>query len=136
MNIQEAYNKGLDDAEAVVIDKICSMLNEHPTTPFVNPKLEEVRQRLIKVVTAKPAPVDTMMEPNPFDNFRGVVRLILMGEEDAITLAVDTKDVPMLKVIQARSDHYRSIAGGKSRIGKQFKKSVEDQLTLLNSVLN
>jgi len=136
MTIQEAYNKGLDDAEAVVIDKIHSMLNEHPTTPFVNPKLEEVRQRLIKVVTAKPDPVDTVPESKPFDNFRGVVRLILMGEKNAITLATDSRDVPMLEVIQTRSDHYRSIAGGKSRIGKQFKKSVEDQLTLLSSVLN
>ena len=136
ITIHEAYNKGLNDAEDVVIQKVQDILEGKMTPPFANPRLEEVRQRLIEAVFIKPSPVDIITEASPLDNFRGVVRLILLGDADAAALSTDGRDTFLLEVIQARSDHYRSIAGGKSRIGKQFKKLVEDQLTLLNSVVN
>lgn len=136
ITIHEAYNKGLNDAEDAVIQKVQDILEGKMTPPFANPRLEEVRQRLIEAVSITPIPVDTSPESTPVDNFRGVVRLILMGEENAVNLSTDGRDVSLLEVIQSRSDHYRSIAGGKSRIGKQFKKLVEDQLTLLHSVVN
>lgn len=45
MTIQEAYNKGLDDAESVAITKLLNTLNG-VDDPFLNPKFEEVRQAI------------------------------------------------------------------------------------------
>lgn len=45
MNIQEAYNKGLDDAENRIIDNLINLLNDKDyDVPFLNPKMEIVRQ--------------------------------------------------------------------------------------------
>lgn len=47
MTNQEIYNKGLTDAESVVIDKLKAYLLDQETTPFNNPELEEIRQQLL-----------------------------------------------------------------------------------------
>jgi predicted PolB exonuclease-like 3'-5' exonuclease len=45
MTIQEAYNKGLDDAENNVINNFINLLNDKEyDIPFLNPKLEIVRK--------------------------------------------------------------------------------------------
>ncbi len=45
MTIQEAYNKGLDDAENCSIDNLLNMLNDSAyDIPFPNPRMEIVRQ--------------------------------------------------------------------------------------------
>jgi hypothetical protein len=48
MTIQEAYNKGLDDAENNVIENLIGLLNEQTDTHFLNPRLEIVRN-IIKI---------------------------------------------------------------------------------------
>lgn len=53
MTIQDAYNKGLSDAEAVTIDKLNKALNRVDEGPFLNPELEAVRQRLLACVSEK-----------------------------------------------------------------------------------
>ena len=42
MNAQEAYNKGLDDAEGQIIAKLITILEKGDIDPFQNPKLNEV----------------------------------------------------------------------------------------------
>jgi hypothetical protein len=45
MNIQEAYNRGLDDAENRIIENLINLLNDdNYDVSFPNPKLEIVRQ--------------------------------------------------------------------------------------------
>ncbi len=45
MTIQEAYNKGLDDAENRVIENFINLLNDKEyNVAFLNPKLEVVRK--------------------------------------------------------------------------------------------
>ena len=45
MTPQQAYNKGLDDAENVIINKFIAIMNgEDDDTPFTNPKLEALRR--------------------------------------------------------------------------------------------
>lgn len=44
MTINEAYVKGLDDAENNVIENLIGLLNDQIDTSFPNPKLEIVRQ--------------------------------------------------------------------------------------------
>lgn len=42
MTANEAYNKGLDDAESEVIAKLINVLESKDFVPFQNPKLNEV----------------------------------------------------------------------------------------------
>jgi hypothetical protein len=45
MDLQTAYNKGLDDAENRIIDNFINLLNDKEyDTPFPNPRLEIVRK--------------------------------------------------------------------------------------------
>jgi len=53
MTLQEAYNKGLTDAETVTIEKLNNTLNRVDEGPFTNPELEAVRQRLLACVSEK-----------------------------------------------------------------------------------
>ena len=53
MTIQEAYNKGLTDAETVTIENLNNALNRIDSGPFANPELEAVRQRLLACVSEK-----------------------------------------------------------------------------------
>lgn len=53
MNIQEAYNKGLGDAEAIVIEKFNNVLNGVDAGPFANPELEVIKQRLLDSISDK-----------------------------------------------------------------------------------
>jgi hypothetical protein len=46
MTIQEAYNKGLTDAEEVVIYKLTDVIKNIETEPFNNPELEKIRMAI------------------------------------------------------------------------------------------
>lgn len=50
MTINEAYNKGLDDAENTALDKLQKALLGLNTEPFTNPKMEEFRQKLLNMI--------------------------------------------------------------------------------------
>ena len=47
MNIQEAYNKGLDDAEALIISKLSNAIVGKDDGPFNNPSMEELRNKIL-----------------------------------------------------------------------------------------
>lgn len=47
MTPQEAYNKGLDTAENEAYEKISKAIEGLDVGPFANPKMEELRQRLL-----------------------------------------------------------------------------------------
>lgn len=53
MTLQDAYNKGLTDAETVTIDKLTKTLNRIDDGPFPNPEMEAVRQRLLACVSER-----------------------------------------------------------------------------------
>lgn len=46
MTLQEAYNKGLDDAEAAVIAQFSSLIRDNTMTDFQNPKLKVIQEIL------------------------------------------------------------------------------------------
>jgi hypothetical protein len=60
MTIQEAYHKGLDDAEAAVISKLTNALKNIDDGRFANPELEKLRQDIL----TKP-PVVVEVEKGP-----------------------------------------------------------------------
>lgn len=43
MTIQEAYNKGLDDAETHIINQIASLIRRNQMEELQNPKLKELQ---------------------------------------------------------------------------------------------
>jgi len=47
MTINEAYIKGLDDAENLTIEKFTKALEGYDAGPFNNPKMEELRQKIL-----------------------------------------------------------------------------------------
>jgi hypothetical protein len=51
MTPQEAYNKGLDIAENDAYDKMSKALDGIDDAPFNNPKMEELRQRILHPVS-------------------------------------------------------------------------------------
>ena len=51
MTPQEAYNKGLDVAENDAYDKFSKALDGIDEAPFKNPKMEELRQRMLNPVS-------------------------------------------------------------------------------------
>jgi len=62
MTLQEAYNKGLDDAETAAIAKLTNALQKVDGEPFANPALEVVRQSILEIpppVTDPPVVIHT-----------------------------------------------------------------------------
>ena len=47
MTPQEAYNKGLTDAETLTVSTLNNCLDGNDSIPFLNPEMEAVRQRIL-----------------------------------------------------------------------------------------
>ena len=48
--VQLAYTKGLDVAENIAIEKLSQALDGCESGPFNNPKMEEIRQRILNTI--------------------------------------------------------------------------------------
>jgi hypothetical protein len=78
MTINEAYIKGLDDAENAVITKLMNTLND-VNDPFMNPKLEEVRLLIVDKLSSKRDTIDK-------DRLLKVFNSILKGTPSRLTI--------------------------------------------------
>lgn len=133
MTIQEAYNKGLDDAENSVYLNFVQWLNNTPIKPFNNPKLEDLRQRFITRFGELSKHKDQINIFDTSENTIGkIIHGILIGESPDQSM-LSTPDKNICDVVRIRSDHYRSLAGGRTRTGKEFKKLVNEQTSVLTS---
>jgi hypothetical protein len=47
ITVNDAYNKGLDTAENNALEKLSKALDGVDVGPFINPKMEELRQKLL-----------------------------------------------------------------------------------------
>lgn len=54
MTIQDAYNKGLDASEEVAIVKFSNALIGTDDGPFNNPRMEDIRQRILTMGATAP----------------------------------------------------------------------------------
>lgn len=61
MTPQEAYNKGLDTAEEDAYEKLSKALEGSDVGPFANPKMEELRQKILCKETPVNFAVDFFM---------------------------------------------------------------------------
>lgn len=67
MTVQEAYNKGLDVAETEALDKLTKALDGLDVTPFTNPNMEQLRQRLLNLKEGGTSFVLEFFEKNLID---------------------------------------------------------------------
>ena len=146
-NIQTAYNKGLDDAENALYENFTSWLNNQPTRSLPNPKLEDLRKRIIARFEelSKPTAVTQPETIITYDSYTvdenellDAISSILQGKEYP-PFEMDDSTKNILDIVKIRSDRYTSLGRGTSRIGKEFKKLVNEQTALLtstNSMIN
>lgn len=98
MNINEAYNKGLDDAESAAVVKFSNAILGNDDGPFNNPQMEDIRQQLLNYSPAVIAERD----------YEYIIRLIQDREIEVDNLSeVDKTIVDILlfckKIIGKRS---------------------------------
>lgn len=119
MNINQAYNKGLTDAENQAIQKLSDALKSIDSGPFANPQMEELRQAVLS--TNEPSVQGVTGEP-PVNTGDYAVP-ILLG--DAISLnGLSSSDQIVVDILIA----VRQIATGKSKskVSTKFKSLIRD----------
>lgn len=143
--MQEAYNRGLDDAENAIIEHVVALLNNKPVRKFANPKLDDLEQQIMARANTKEEKVEYVKVEGAdfgplfetmtvYDPFQRAVRDVLAGVEVDMTNMDESYKI-ILEIVKIRSDHYRSL-GGRTKLGREFKKLNTEQLTSLNTVLN
>lgn len=127
MTIQEAYNKGLDDAESLVLSKMTNAVNHVDDGPFLNPSLEELRQTILNRIEVVP----------DNSNMVSVLKSIIKGKE--YEFEGDTEDTLVLKFYYDLIKHLRSPNGRTSVFSTKAKtmlSKVEYDLTMVKDVVN
>jgi hypothetical protein len=97
MTINEAYIKGLDDAENSAIEKFSKALEGEDVGMFNNPKMEELRQRIL--YGSRPEQGDLALTRN-IDDY--TLRVLLDQPIDHIAMnSLDLKIVEILEYIKS-----------------------------------
>ena len=138
MNIQEAYNKGLDDAENQVMDKFKKTINEEYCDPFANPKMEElrliVRNLLNKKIEREIKKEVYGYDDSECDEIFEDLKSMFFGEfmdadpEDA------SKERIILRSVNDVVNYFIQIAGRKNNFGKSVKKMLEEKREILDNL--
>ncbi len=121
MNIQEAYNKGLDDAENRIHKSYSDALVSIDSGKLANPKMEQLRLDIM----ARNKP--TTDAQDSFGSVRDTIENIIMGKE------VELNDDNLLVVFKELMDHFSLIAQKKNNVGKAFAKIIKEKRDRLTS---
>lgn len=119
MNINEAYNKGLDDAESIAVSKFSNTLLGNDDGPFNNPRMEEIRLQILeKINTVSPEPIDVI---SPHGDSYTVPVMLGIPIDDKNLNSLDMKVIEILEYI-------KSLVGPKprSKISVKIKKLLTD----------
>ncbi len=124
MNIQQAYNKGLDDAENAVYKSLTDALASVDSGELANPKMESLRQLVL--ATSKN---DTQgnVSCGATSCQRDTIAKIIKGEE------VQISDDNVISVFKDLMEYFRQIASKKTNVGKAFAKILKDKENQLTS---
>lgn len=140
MNIQEAYNKGLNDAEDRVMLYLTRFIEDRISEKFENPQLQSIWNVIQNELSDSFTETETISSPaieegtnNDYSLVRDIINVLVGNDTPTSSTNEDTNKI--LEIIKIRSDHYRELAGGNTRIGKKFKQNVDSQLQTLNSML-
>ena len=97
MNINQAYNKGLDDAENLAIAKLRNALSGIDDTPFNNSQMEEIRQNIL---SKKPEELGDTQTKRNIDDY--TVKILLGQPIDDMCLnSIDVKAIEIIKYIKS-----------------------------------
>lgn len=124
MTVQEAYNRGLDVAENDAHEKFSKALVGVDAGPFANPKMEELRQQLLSIITS---PIQ-----NQDESF--VIKFFKNEEIDETRLSsTDEKILDFLKYCK-RSIPKRSVSRH-SVLMREYIKAIEVDIAKNNDKL-
>lgn len=112
MTIQQAYNKGLDDAENLAVVKFSNALLGNDDGPFNNSQMEDLRQ---KILEERRSPKVEMVE-----NENYALKVFLDQEIDETKLSsLDLKVLVFLR-------HVFSLRDRRSKFGVKLRKLLSD----------
>ncbi|MBF0208895.1 MAG: hypothetical protein HQK53_18690 [Oligoflexia bacterium] len=116
MTAQEAYNKGLDDAENLAVVKFSNALIGNDDGPFNNPQMEDIRQQILNKPTNPPF---SLYSPCG-DSYT----LHVMLDEPFDKTNLNSLDEKVIEILE----YVKSLVGPKprSRISVKIKKLLTD----------
>lgn len=145
MTIQEAYNKGLSDAENRVIEVITSMVGDGIELMFDNPDLEKlkeyIRAKPVETVVIEEAEVEEPQteaqekhDPDVIDHmvaqFGSLVRNDVENQEELS----DPRMEVIRKVLNIQLTWLHELSKRRNyNVGKSAKKAIHDSLSLLTT---
>ena len=136
ISINEAYNKGLDDAENNACEKLKKALNGEYTDPFINPKMEEIKWEIItknlkiselEVIqqVAPQLPVDCSV----FDSLESIIL-----NKDYSFNSENEKHHKIIDTFESLMVQFRTLASKKNNVGKAFDSILKEKQNALTTV--
>jgi|LakMenE01Jun11ns_1017448.scaffolds.fasta_scaffold9959660_47 hypothetical protein len=139
MTPQEAYNKGLDVAENEAYQKLSNALQGVNDTPFINPKMEELRLKILQVKKQKPVKVQIIekkIENISSENMEYTLEIfedIIFGKKYTKIKEFSQKHNLIIKTFESLMKHFILLASKKHNVGKAFNKILKEHRKMLTS---
>lgn len=138
MTPQEAYNKGLDIAENEAYQKISNALQGLDDTPFMNPKMEELRLKILEIKKQQPKNIiiERKIEAIPIDHMGYTLEIfedIIFGKKYTKHKEFSERHNLIIKTFEALMKHFILLASKKHNVGKAFSKILKEHRKMLTS---
>lgn len=140
MTIQEAYNKGLDVAENEAHDKLVKALDGVDSGPFNNPKMEELRLKILQIKQNPPVKVQIVekkVETISSDSMEYTLDIfedIIFGKKYTKIKEFSEKHNLIIKTFESLMKHFILLASKKHNVGKAFHKILKEHRKILTSL--
>lgn len=140
MTIQEAYNKGLDVAENEAHDKLAKALDGVDGGPFNNPKMEELRLKILQIKKQTPVKVkiiEKKVENISSENMEYTLEIfedIIFGKKYTKIKEFSEKHNLIIKTFESLMKHFILLASKKHNVGKAFHKILKEHRKMLTSL--
>lgn len=135
ISINEAYNKGLDDAENNACEKLKKVLNGEYTDPFINPKMEEIKWEIItknlKISELEVIPQVVPQLPVDYSVFDSLESIIL--NKDYIFNSENEKHRKIIDTFESLMVQFRTLASKKNNVGKAFDSILKEKQNALTT---
>lgn len=136
MDIQTAYNKGLEDAENDIYTKFKNALDGVDGPACANPKMEEMRQTIARLRTSE---VETVSDTAPLDfqaldsELEQMITSIILGKRFTSNYCMRKDVYQLMMVFKDLMDKFRELSKTKSNVGKAFHKLLDEKIKILTS---
>lgn len=133
MTIQEAYNKGLDDAENLAYLKFKKALSKEDDTPFGNPKMEELRQEILNFAIV-PLNEETSSETyvSVDDSVIDIIESIILKKK-YLPVPLEDRKYKVVKAFEELMEYFITLSKSRTNVGKAFSKFLKEKQSALTS---